>query len=77
MDFSSFDEFSFMASTDSKRLPQSDNFSFESKKKLHRGISGEYGAWSMTFVVILATKLSSLGTNRAATRFMPKIGVLL
>lgn len=57
MAFSSFSEFSFMTSVDRKRLPRSGNFTFGNRKKSHEAISGEYGAWSMTWVEFLTEDL--------------------
>ena len=60
MTFSSFDEFYFMASIESKRVPRSGNFSFRNRKKANGARYGE--GWSMVFVAFLALRLNASPT---------------
>lgn len=59
MVFSFFSEFSFMPSIYSKCLPWSGNFSSGIRKKLHGAISSKYGAWTMTFALLVKNLFTS------------------
>ena len=60
MAFSSFNEFLFMASIDSWRVPRSRYLSFRNRKKSQGAKSGEYEGSAMTFVSCLAKNLVSI-----------------